>query len=202
MLIAMRNALMAGGGGSSPLPPEYQLVEYLRSEGATQFINLSVAATLNVEFKMTAMINVISDGGFLLGATSGGVRYGGVGYENYNRIRFVGDTAAVYFGNYNAGTLFTATLKDGVASFEKDGQTSSQSWVWNSGTRTIQLFTCASARMDSSIYRFQMWVSGDPKHDLYPCYRKSDSVAGYYNLVDGTFYTNSGTGAFVIGPDI
>ena len=191
-----------GGGGGSPLPPEYQLVEYLRSEGATQYITLSRYATLDVEFEIIARIHVQSDGGFVLGASSGGVRYGGVGYTNYNRIRFVSDSAAVYFGGYYANTIFTAASKNGVASFEMNGNIKSQSWVWNSGTREIQLFTCATSRLDSSIYHCRIWVSGDLKHDLFPCYRKSDSVAGMYDLASDTFWTNSGTGAFTIGPDI
>lgn len=36
--------------------------------------------------------------------------------------------------------------------------------------------------------------------DLVPCYRKSDNVAGMYNLVDGSFLTNSGSGTIMISP--
>lgn len=39
------------------------------------------------------------------------------------------------------------------------------------------------------------------KH-LIPCYRKLDNVAGMYDLVSGEFYTNAGTGEFIVGPDV
>ena len=32
-----------------------------------------------------------------------------------------------------------------------------------------------------------------------PCYRKSDNVAGLYDLVNNVFYTNQGTGNFIVG---
>ena len=35
-----------------------------------------------------------------------------------------------------------------------------------------------------------------------PCYRKSDNEVGMYDLVNGVFYTNSGTGSFTYGDDI
>jgi hypothetical protein len=38
--------------------------------------------------------------------------------------------------------------------------------------------------------------------ELIPCYRKADFVAGMYDRVNDVFYTNAGTGAFIVGPDI
>lgn len=35
-----------------------------------------------------------------------------------------------------------------------------------------------------------------------PCYRKSDNKPGLYDLVENKFYTNQGTGEFIVGPDI
>ena len=35
-----------------------------------------------------------------------------------------------------------------------------------------------------------------------PCYRKSDNKLGLYDLVEGKFYTNQGTGDFERGKDI
>lgn len=39
------------------------------------------------------------------------------------------------------------------------------------------------------------------KH-LIPCYRKSDHVCGFYDIIGNEFYTNTGTGAFVSGSEI
>ena len=38
--------------------------------------------------------------------------------------------------------------------------------------------------------------------EFIPCYRKADSVAGLYDLANNTFYTNAGSGVFVVGPDV
>ena len=43
---------------------------------------------------------------------------------------------------------------------------------------------------------------GKPFRHFIPCYRKSDNVIGLYDLVEGTFYTNSGTGTFTKGSDV
>ena len=51
-------------------------------------------------------------------------------------------------------------------------------------------------------YHFKIWESDNPVRDLVPAVRKSDSVAGMYDLVNGVFYTNQGTGEFIVGPNI
>lgn len=38
--------------------------------------------------------------------------------------------------------------------------------------------------------------------NLVPCYRKSDGEIGMYDLVNGVFYTNSGSGTFIKGDDV
>jgi len=35
-----------------------------------------------------------------------------------------------------------------------------------------------------------------------PCYRKSDNKPGMYDLTNGVFYTNAGSGEFIYGPII
>lgn len=41
------------------------------------------------------------------------------------------------------------------------------------------------------------------KRDLYPCYRKSDNVAGMYDMVTNTFFTNAGSsGTFTVGANV
>lgn len=38
--------------------------------------------------------------------------------------------------------------------------------------------------------------------NLIPCYRKSDGEIGMYDIVNNMFYTNSGTGDFIAGPEV
>ena len=39
------------------------------------------------------------------------------------------------------------------------------------------------------------------KH-LIPCYRKSDNVCGFYDVIGNEFYTSKGTGTLLAGPDV
>ena len=52
------------------------------------------------------------------------------------------------------------------------------------------------------LYKLKMWTDDILVRDFIPCYRKSDNVVGMYDLVNGKFYTNEGTGEFVKGPDV
>ena len=40
------------------------------------------------------------------------------------------------------------------------------------------------------------------KHDMYPCYRKADGVAGMWDKTTQTFRTNNGSGTFIVGEPI
>ena len=52
------------------------------------------------------------------------------------------------------------------------------------------------------IYYFKIWDDGVLARNLIPCYRKSDNEPGMYDTVSKTFYTNSGTGTFLVGGDV
>lgn len=46
----------------------------------------------------------------------------------------------------------------------------------------------------------KIWEDDVMVRNFVPCYRKSDYVAGLYDLVEGKFYTNAGTGDFITEP--
>lgn len=52
------------------------------------------------------------------------------------------------------------------------------------------------------LYKFVSSHGSTVKVNLVPCYRKIDNEAGLYDLISGTFYTNAGTGEFLVGPDV
>lgn len=52
------------------------------------------------------------------------------------------------------------------------------------------------------IYSLKFIYDGDIVRDFVPCYRISDNVAGMYDMANGVFYTNSGSGSFTVGPDV
>ena len=51
----------------------------------------------------------------------------------------------------------------------------------------------------NKLYKCKMYVSGVLVRDFIPCYRNSDNEVGLYDIVNGVFYTNQGTGAFTYG---
>lgn len=52
------------------------------------------------------------------------------------------------------------------------------------------------------LYKFVASHGGAEKVNLVPCYLKSDSEAGLYDLISGVFYTNTGIGEFLVGPNV
>lgn len=52
------------------------------------------------------------------------------------------------------------------------------------------------------LYSFKMYDNNTLTRDMIPCYRKSDTEIGLYDLVNDVFYTNQGTGIFYKGPDV
>lgn len=42
----------------------------------------------------------------------------------------------------------------------------------------------------------------DEHRDFYPCIRKSDNVIGIYDIINGVFYTKTGSGVITAGPNI
>lgn len=48
----------------------------------------------------------------------------------------------------------------------------------------------------------KMYYEDNLVRDFAPCYRNSDNVAGLYDFVTNTFFTNQGTGTFTVGNNI
>ena len=59
-----------------------------------------------------------------------------------------------------------------------------------------------NSHFEGKLYSCNIYDNTIIIRNLVPCYRKADSVAGLYDLVNNTFYTNQGTGEFTVGPDI
>jgi hypothetical protein len=52
------------------------------------------------------------------------------------------------------------------------------------------------------IYGCKIWVGNEMKANFVPCYRKSDSVIGMFDIVTNTFFPNKGTGSFTKGANV
>ena len=68
------------------------------------------------------------------------------------------------------------------------------------GTGTLNIFSTSSGGQKSKItlYSFKIWQDGELVRDFVPAH--CGGVAGLYDLKNGKFYWNAGTGDFVLGP--
>ena len=58
------------------------------------------------------------------------------------------------------------------------------------------------SQASAKLYWCKLWDNWTLVRDFIPCYRKSDSVVGLYDLVNNQFYTNSWTGTFSKWSDV
>lgn len=189
------------------LPSEYQEVEYLESIG-TQYINTNFKPNNNTTVKTIAKFNNVLRNGALFGTRTA-----------YNSDDFY---SFVIVGNENNfRTDFYNNVKVSVAKGTQELEiVKNKNVTVVNGTETINdygIFDCnynlfifamnnggntngwlALAR----IYYLQIINNGSLVRNFIPCYRKSDSVAGMYDLVNNVFYTNAGTGSFIVGADV
>ena len=61
--------------------------------------------------------------------------------------------------------------------------------------------------LNGNVYVFKAFMPDKdlktiPLFDFVPCYRKSDGEVGFYEMVNGKYYTNVGPGEFGKGPDV
>lgn len=183
------------------LPFDYQEVEYIEvgsTAGPYIATGVSVSATAFFEIK-AKYTNVQANNTWLFGAWAS-YKDTILGYYN-NGIRFlVGNTGAnvsfdtsIHIYSADSNGLYIDGIRVGDASwnnvptsrsyhvFKVDGQ--------NTPTKSARVYSC------------KIWSSGELVRDLIPCYRKSDNEPGMYDIINDMFYTNSGTGTFVVGPD-
>lgn len=199
------------------LPKEYQEVEYIESTG-TQYIDTNYIPKKNTRVELELSFN----GTFSPGTTSG-IFFGALEGNNVFQLNFPVDSSQAIFAwadkTFQAGgTICTANVSDDIktnknrilfqsGSFEygtiairiatktEDHKTNPLILFGRSNNGVINIFSSYNMRLyGSKFYENDVLV-----RNYIPCYRKSDNTVGMYDLVDGEFYTNSGTGEFIAG---
>lgn len=197
------------------LPTEYQEVEYIATSG-TQYIDTGYVLKSN-KFKVNLITQFTGANtstfasyvGFMKSSSAVTPRFG---IHNYTSGKFM------YGADATLSTESTITKEKILLVFKGDGTTQSLSvdgTVHSSATsydmsgNTLSMYlgarnvsSAVNNALSARFYRFKLSVNGELVRDLIPCYRKSDSVVGMYDLVNGGFYTNKGSGSFTKGPDL
>lgn len=189
----------------SGLPSEYQRVEYIESTG-TQYIDTTIHPVLSDG--LFAKFQFIS--GNLSNYRPFGAYSPGVAIDSTGGLRiWTQSTSTINPANkITDGNVHTIQCsEDGT--WDYDGETVLIAKpIQNQAKRTITLFKAnytngvMYGEGTSRMYDFQYFRNGEVICSLVPCYRKSDGEIGMYDLVNGVFYTNSGSGTFIKGEDV
>lgn len=191
---------------SAFLPIEYQQILYLQSTG-TQYIDTGVDLfsvenhKIIIDFEPTILYNYNTIWGTSYDAdTFEGWIYGnGNLASRYNNTRYGSDNSVTINNRYTLelqknGTTLTKTLNNNLI-----GSNTASSKITSAN---FYLFLSGSDYGKYKLYSSQLYKNNELVRDFVPCYRKSDNVAGLYDIINGTFYTNAGSGTFEIGPKI
>lgn len=187
-------------GSTPPLPSEYQQVEWIESTGTQYIVTDSYAFSgLKIVFDIIhtvaqsgteIFININTSTSLWLGFRSSQIRLDGAVLTTNIFERHT------YTTNYSS----PSTIEDDI------GNTATFRQAPNPNTN-LSIFAKHTGGNKSKVRVYSMKFydttnNDELVRDLVPCYRKADGVIGLYDLVYGTFYTNSGSGTFTKGQDV
>lgn len=196
------------------LPIEYQQVEYIESSG-TQYINTNYIPkvnNVNLELDMAWAGNTLGAFetfmGFMKSTTENNPRIGLHKYSSRLMFGANATTTSEIAPVKNERFIYRGDFTSGSQKLYKNGaQIASNSTTYNFSTNICPVYIfaryCPNSMNYSTIrvYRAKIYEGTTLKMDFIPCYRKSDNIIGLYDLANGTFYTNAGSGTFIKGKD-
>lgn len=194
----------------SQLPTEYQEVEYIQSSG-TQYIDTGVVATSGFAIDIKINIDTVTGSwapilsahelsapykrNFIAYTSSKKMEIDAGDKITQTSVTLTGDDVIKasnvensFYLNVN-GTNYTPTVTTAASNLAYSG-------------RTMHLLHSNGYDLgytSGKVYYCKITVDGTLVRNFVPCYRKSDNIVGLYDLVNGVFYTNAGTGNFAKG---
>lgn len=197
------------------LPSTYQKVEYIYNTGATQWIDTGVKP--NSDTRILIKFNQLE----YYWRLDAYVKYYFFGCKkNAAFMRRDSSSTGDAYMRYEWGDSdSSATGEVGIYTFDinrSNGSTykNDEHWFTSqstfSATNNYYLFAynnngtaVINSNFSHYVYFFRVWQSRVMIRDMYPCYLKSNTqTVGMYDVINGQFYGNSGTGIFYKGPDI
>ena len=197
-------SLAIGKGGGKSLPEEYQQVEYLESTG-TQYINAGLATTATQKFKVKWSDWTNSES---MAALFGSTSQWGNTFLRFNGVSFLTTTSPSYRASSVTGTCWgeIELYSNGTAPVGTiNGSVSMTSYSNTDGVGNNLTIFRGGANNKYAVAKLmylQVYDGSTLQRYFFPCYRKSDMKPGMYDTVNGVFYTNSGSGEFILGPTI
>ena len=224
-ILKRRRAMIAQTGGATPiLPAEYQQVEWIGSNGSQTYIDSGVILT-NDSLRIKTKVQIGAPGQYfkficgqannsstsswvaLYKSSSKKITFKLNGNSSDNSIQSSETTN-------NSDLLIDAFVSGGDTEsayaemkVEENGVSTTYSGTYAVNNYAKKLWIMGTSYqaplgLNGKMYFCTVWNGGEKVFDGIPCYRKSDSVIGLYDLVSETFKTNSGTGTFTKGANV
>ena len=209
------------------LPDEYQQVEYIESTG-TQYIDMGVIGKNSVKVFISFANNNITSGTFIFGSRKAFLQNAVVLSKhndggNSNCTRFAYGTE--YYDLLDSFNLIDTRERNDYFFDNTHIEINNNSiYQFNniqnfSNNLNMYLFTCNDdgiahlKRASIYLYECKIYDDKDLVRNFIPCYTTTTvtnvdgnqvpaNTKGLYDLVEGKFYTNQGTGEFIAGPDV
>lgn len=195
---------------TSRLPDGYSEVEYIESSG-TQYVNTGFYPNQDTRLDIVAVPLSVADAnvgaGFIFYGS--GSDYNSNAFECYSALsayEFNYDGQHTMIGSSAVGQMVQISHNKNSVSLIIDGVETSYSFNYNSFTSpySLTLFAINRGSIISGlqrIYSCQIYDNGTLVLDFVPCKNPSNAI-GLYDLVNGQFYGNSGTGSFTAGNEV
>lgn len=212
MLLLRRRVMMAGK--PPRLPREYQEVEFIESTG-TQWIDTGIYPNNSSAYDTLGEIlfTTVDREQYFLGCDSINTLHNRLSFFGlYQQKAVIGRSswewasAALYtnkwytFKSFN-GQGYQDFYINGellhTAHMSQTGEFLSNIKIFGNNVDYNSRFGAIGRSKEMKIYKDNNLIFKGV-----PCYRKADHKPGMFDLVTKTFFTNSGTGEFLVGPDV
>ena len=197
------------------LPGTHRAVEYIEGTGtqyiATDYVPTADETSTDFIYQYTIMR---SSDDMIYGINTGSVAYyaeeynagrwyAAVGLSRYSNIQWSRYGSNLYKTHavIDLEKITITNLESGVT------RTANRNQVYSSFTNTLPLYIFAWNGMGRGaeyihrglkMFSLKLYRAGKISADFVPCVRKSDNKPGMYDAISKTFYTNAGTGEFIV----
>lgn len=188
--------------GTSRLPEGYTELEYIRSTGE-QYIDTEFAPNQDSRVVFRGEFPITADTQWLFGSRvgNGSAMFGFLEYQS--QFRFDYGTTNNYFNNADTVTSVDTNKNNVVVNGSETLSAASQ--TFSSGYNLL-LFannnagTVSGHATDAKCSGCQIYDNDTLVREYVPCLNLFNEV-GLYDIVNGLFYGNAGTGSFIAGPE-
>lgn len=193
------------------IPDEYQQVEYIESDG-NQYIDTDYIPNYETKIycKFAHNEHVLDTPVFGARTSNSGNQY--VLWSHPEGYTATGKSQTNFNGKIQTLENYPEETMVEFEYSKTGGKYGLIEWTWSttSGTPnvTLAMFTLKQGtnidkrKFSGKMWAFKIWDKEILVRDFIPCYRKSDNAIGMYDIVNGTFYANLGTGNFTKGPNV